>query len=380
MVIVMKKVLVLGDANSFWTKRVIENVMIPNGMSVTLITSTNFVFKDYYCTNKINVISTMSKNGLFAKFKIFRKIKSVIKFIFYYLFYKRDITHVHFGFYSTLRMISLLPKKYKLVITYWGSDLLRIPEQNLLKTKRAVDKADFISVGSEELLEKLEATYGKRILNKVQLIRMGISSIPAIESQINNRSAIKKEILGKYADRVAVMVGYNAAPNQQHIDVIKAIDLLDDSVKNKIVLLLPITYLRNNKEYLEKLEGELNRSSLNSVVFEKFMDEDEMAKLCLSVDLYINAQTTDAISATMLELICAGAKVINGNWLSYAFLDKNGIEYDTFDTFADLSSIIEKYISYDMSFAKTNRSIIKNEFSWTEIKRKWDKIYMELVR
>ena len=375
----MRKILVLGDANSLWTRRVIENVLIPCEMSITLVTSTNTAFEEYYRKNNVEVVTTVNTNRFLNKYKVVRKVVSIIIFMHYYLHFKRDITHVQFGFYSTLRMISVLPKKYKLVITYWGSDLLRIPKNKLLKTRNAVKKADFISVGSEALLERIESIYGSDILRKVRLIRMGISSIPTIEERVENRKEIKEKILGKYAERVSIMVGYNAGPNQQHINIIKSIDTLDEKVKNRIVLLVPLTYLRNNNDYLKLLKDEITRTDLKCIVFESFFNEIEMAELCISVDMFINAQTTDAISGTMLELLCAGAKVINGGWLKYSFLEQNSIEYDTFNEFSELPMIVNKYLDYDVALSTTNRATIKKEFSWTEIKKNWGQVYETLI-
>ncbi len=52
-----KRILMIADAGSFWTKRYIENLLLPNGWQVVLfpIWETRSRFDDYYLENGVTV-------------------------------------------------------------------------------------------------------------------------------------------------------------------------------------------------------------------------------------------------------------------------------------------------------------------------------------
>lgn len=71
-------------------------------------------------------------------------------------------------------------------------------------------------------------------------------------------------------------------------------------------------------------------------IIEDFLSEEQVSALRLIGDVFIQLQTTDALSASTQEHIYAGARVIVGSWLPYSFLLENGV---CFETVSDVSAI-----------------------------------------
>ena len=59
------RIVVIGEADSFWTKRYIEYVLLPLGKEVLLITPKNKQYDEFYKENRIRVLSTYGSSILF---------------------------------------------------------------------------------------------------------------------------------------------------------------------------------------------------------------------------------------------------------------------------------------------------------------------------
>lgn len=90
-----------------------------------------------------------------------------------------------------LRALSFLAKSTKRIITFWGSDLLRANEKDLLIIKRSSEKADALVVGAEDLYSKLIELDGA-FDKKISMIRMGISAFDSIDSIRDKREEVRQ--------------------------------------------------------------------------------------------------------------------------------------------------------------------------------------------
>lgn len=161
---------------------------------------------------------------------------------------------------------------------------------------------------------------------------------------------------------------------QQHLKVLGSLARLPDPIKKKMFIILPLTCQNDDAQYLDEIRSALKDSEIEGKLLTRFMDDEQIADLCLASDIFLNAQITDAISGSMLEHIYAETIVINGNWLEYAFLEDNHIDCPTFCDFADLREVLLRTISaqeapYDL---KAATQIVKENFSWSEFRKRWE--------
>ena len=376
-----RKIVILGNADSFWLQRYIDNVSLPLNHNVTLISATNNQYRDYYAKKKVLVITTKPEkmgilghrvNALKTTVNTLKEIKKV----------SPDIIHVHYAYPYIMRILPFVSKKRKKIITFWGSDLLRADKKEYKLIKKAACISHSLVVGAEDLFYRLiELDHGFEA--KTEIIRMGLTAFDSIDAKRNYAIESKIHFLGKANQgKIIITIGYNASKAQQHLSVLKKISELSDEIKQKLMVVLPLTYQNEDKTYLNEIDQVLKDSGINGFLLKEFMDDDHIAELCLSTDIFINAQTTDAISASMLEHLYSGSLVLNGRWLKYPFIDDNNIQCVKFDDFNDMKMIILKLItdgqiSYDKS---TVASIVKENFSWNSSRQKWKMVYDSVLK
>ena len=132
--------------------------------------------------------------------------------------------------------------------------------------------------------------------------------------------------------------------------------------------------------YMSKIREALQKTGCSYTISMKFMDEKEIAELRMSMDIYINGCTTDALSASMLEYLYAGCLVMNPKWIKYEFLKEQKIKYIEYNSFNALSLKLEnrlnkKSIGLSKDDKNYNHEIIKRSFLWKNIIKKWDQLY-----
>lgn len=85
-----------------------------------------------------------------------------------------SIYHWHCMHWDRLPAIRVLPKKAKLILTIWGSDLLRSAGVDAYRAQLAAcERASLITVGSVEMREILLAKFGRSLSAKIRLATYG---------------------------------------------------------------------------------------------------------------------------------------------------------------------------------------------------------------
>lgn len=372
----MKVMIVTGGANSIWTKLFVEKVLLPLGADVYIQKSPlednrydSFYNKNgvsFICQYRINkAIAKIPKLGGFYQRLIRKKsLKLNVEF---------DYIIVIFGNPFYLKCAKkMMNNKTKLIVWYIGSDLLRITHRKQNSLIRLTNSLKPINVCVNQ---KLDNAFKALINDKgCDLIcDFGISSIATIDSYLKKKSLLKESFLKIDPDLYTIAIGYNACSAQQHQAVIDSLVTLDADVKSKICLVLPMTY-HGEKKYIESIKRLLLASGFKYLVLEDFLNSDEMAKLWCSIDMLIHAQTTDALSASMLEALYAGCNVLNGAWLEYSELEKWGISVQTFTHFCDIPNIVKSNLTNKNEFNSLIRKRIYEYASWDACIKKWKEI------
>ena len=92
--------------------------------------------------------------------------------------------------------------------------------------------------------------------------------------------------------------------------------MVDDSVNGFMIPQKNMTYAVN-EEYSLRVKDEMNDSCEFEVsILEDYLTPDQMAELFVKSDCMIHAQITDALSASVQEILYAGKLVFNPEWLA----------------------------------------------------------------
>ena len=184
--------------------------------------------------------------------------------------------------------------------------------------------------------------------------------------------------MGIQKNEIAIAVGYNGIREQQHLEVVKSLNELDFGDKKNLHIYIHMGYGASDDLYMKELNDELLKLGCKYTISKKFMDESEIARLRFAMDIFINAQTTDALSASMLEYLYAGCIVLNPEWLKYDFLKENKIYNCIYKDFQDLPQKLQKVLFCNKNIEEQiehTKQIIFLSYSWEKIIEKWQKLY-----
>ena len=291
-----------------------------------------------------------------------------------------DIIHLHAVRLFMCPALFLSRKLYKrIIITYWGSDLYRSTNLQLIKSLPLVHVSNTITMITEDMYTYFKnlPRYISRYSNKIRVCDFGNMLYDRIINYTINIDRYKKE-LGFEVDKLICTIGYVGRPQMQQLQTIKT--LLQLLIKNKNTIQLAIPAYGIQDSDLQSIQDLLNSVGIAYQIFTDFMDEETVSKLRVISDIFIHAQTSDALSCAMLEHLYAGSIVINGEWLKYSILDNNGIYYKTFKDFSLLSEVLDEVIcniAAEKLKVSNNRDLVSQISSWDYLRKYWIDLYKE---
>lgn len=328
------KVLLYGNADSIWIKQFVEFVLLPLKCEIYLcLNCSGNRFDEYYKENGVKYLNI--KKGITDLVPKVRVVSRIIK---------SNIAIKKQGFDKVI-IIEVTPEALysirggfsnKDVFTYFsGSDMIRVTGLRLYLLKRLLlEIKPNIICGSKKVLEEYYQKIGN-IMNP-SIIRFGIPQFEQIKKlKREHENKYYKKKFGIPSNTISIFIGYNASAAQQHIQVIKELEKLPPQYRDMITIVLPMGYCIE-KPYFYEVKDCVKISNLNCIIIEDFLDIYNSAMLRLATDVFINAQITDSLSASVLESYYAGSRVLSGKWLEYPDLEENGISYETFEDFEEL--------------------------------------------
>lgn len=344
----MENILLIGSLNLFWFQKYVDKVVLKtyHPESIWLLTDEckEECLKQYQDLKvHIVVMRTLPSNSALFFIRLLKeamRIKSRMHF---------DIIHVQYVSVKSLILARLIKsKKTKTIATFWGSDIA-------LQSEKVVKRFDFLLREFDVILttaKRIENIVKERLCRenakKVKTIHFGLDSLKVIRKikQHNTAARAARKKLGIDQETLTIAIGYNARPLQQHLKVLEALATLQDEIKSKILVLLPMTYLREgNENYIEQVKKACTGGGLRYLAFESFMQEPENTYLHVSADIYVNAQKSDALSGSVLEFTYGGALLLNAAWLSYPEYAEWGIHYKSFYEFSEIPLEISSFVS-----------------------------------
>lgn len=314
---------------------------------------------------------------------LFASVKEKAFFIANDTFGSIDTFHFHYLQYSYLRSVFFVPKSKKIVCSFWGSDLMRTSDTfNHYFVKKALERATVITCQSGEMKEIILSKFGRHLYDKIEINNFPIDEavFSGIDTHSNNQPAITefKDKYGFSKEKWNVVIGHNGNPQNNHLACIEALSGFTEKEKIHIVINLCYGLPVNEYDiYKSKLVSALKDSGFSFVIVEKFFTGEELVLSRLATDVFIHVPVSDALSATLTEMMYAGISTITGAWLPYSTLRKIGLHYHEVSDFNELSHKLQPIIQHfeaEKQKAKANQPLIRDYFFRKEIIEKWAEI------
>ena len=247
--------------------------------------------------------------------------------LFRYLLKQYDKVDLH-SYCDAIVPWSSLCQKWSVCydITLWGSDVLRATDEELLDREAGYHYAHSIR-GIKSLLSRLSIVFKGRYDGNMKEVYFGNSNYETIDALSNENSKEIAVRLGiKKNNKLTVTCGYNGLRAQQHSIMLNAIDKLPQANKEKIHLVIPMSY-ESVDSYKEEVLEQLNVIGVSFSILDKYLTIEELAALRKETDIAVNTQITDAFCAALKEHLYCENIVIIADWLDYPVYDTNHIFY-----------------------------------------------------
>lgn len=244
-----------------------------------------------------------------------------------------------------------IAKKYgaKVMLTPWGSDVLRASDNQKRCLKKAFDISDYVSSDlSVGFTDKFVRIYD---VSRAKLVDAwyGSDVLTSIHSQKENydKSTIASEF-GMPINRYYITCGYAANRAQRHINMIDAVGKNKALFPKQPILVFPFTYGPDKlNDYQKELIEKCSQYRLDYCFVKDYMSIEKVARLRLLSDLYFHILPTDAYSASLIEYLLAGSICINGKWLDYPSLERFQTPYYLCEKLSELPNVVEEIYHYN---------------------------------
>lgn len=290
-----------------------------------------------------------------------------------------DVICLH-GFWDVVLSIyeRLNHKDIFTVGVIWGSDFYR-RNHDTIPLSGIFDRCDRVLVQTDEMEADLLKVY-PLLPKKIRKCLFGIEPLESLTAMSSISSAKAKRSLGLAADSFVLTCGYNGNPFQNHIAIIDQLTAIISRLPANHVLIFPFTY-QKDRRYMSLIENVLKKSPLTYYFIEDFMDSEQVSLLCLATDIFIQVQTTDALSASMREHLFAKSIVITGGWLPYQILVRNGFYFETIDELNSLGTmitgILDNYSEVKRKVELYNTPDKFEQYRWPKVIQPWYEAFLE---
>lgn len=367
------RILLVAPANSSWTVNLIQYFLLPQKAEVFLYPFYGEIddfFLDFYKKNNIHILARKIKeNKKKIPFVWLFSLKKYVKD------YGIDVINLQYVQLEYLFPVSLMKKSnQRLVLSYWGSDLLRIPKWKLKISSMFLHKVDSITFESGNLEEAFVERYSNKCAGIRHICRFGIPILNEIA--LSEQKVSKENLRNKFGikSEKVVAIGYNALPEQQHLKVIEQIDLLPTELKQKICILLQVNYNISSKEYVKEVEETAKKTGCEVLAIHSYMNFAQIAEIRRITDIFINSQTTDALAGSVCEVLYAGGILVHGEWLNYSEFKEYDIQYVPYWEFNELADLLSNVLKADYEIDREkNRAIIEEMRGWDSCGKEWTK-------
>lgn len=356
------KVLIAGYTYSVHTYNFIKENLLKLNVDKIVIWGTCLEIEDkeardnydsFYKDNNISVVQ-MEQSNPDRYFELVKGYKEIEKFGIF------DVCHVHYlGNGNVTKALLVKDICKKIISNYWGSDWLRIDETSKRYQKFLLNQSNYIVADSLQICKQVNEYFKAEFKEKIKYIRFKTPVISQMQSGEINTNA-KKTFMVRYGiptDRILITCGYCASQAHHHKEIIKAMESLPDESRNKLFMIIPMTYGKH-PEYMKEVKQSLKEAATDGIIIENYMDFNEVALLRLVTDIFINIEPTDAYSSTMIEYAYCNKITVIGSWLDYSELEKKGAYFEKVDRSEELTTVLKRILD---NFEKEQKMFLGNK-------------------
>ena len=371
-----KKIFLIGNPKSSYITQYIEHVLEPLGFDIYMQGTLNddrSEFYDFFVTHNVHFIK--GYDGSRVKILHIPVLGGILR-LFLDIFPLRksvsfDYIHVQFITMQDL-LRAFFARKNKgceFYASFWGSDLLRMPKLYLKMERPFLNRMKSITCDSHLMIKKYDRIY-PATKNRINVVYYGVSLLPVIDNWENKKDECRNCFSIPHG-KIVIAIGYNGRWQQQHDKVMTALKSIVD--KSKYFIILQYTYGINNVEYDSSLQTIMKGCGFEYKFVTGYLSMDDISKLRIAVDVFINAQTTDAFCNSIKEYMYARTQIISASWLHYPEIDMFPLYMNEFSNFNEIPDLLEKPIEAEK--LNWNRERIWKESSWSICREKWADIY-----
>ncbi len=296
---------------------------------------------------------------------------------------KFDIINFHFLRPDSIDLLKFVPNNKKVLISLWGSDLFRIYKEHIDKKKEALDRADMITVHSEEMKTFLLNQYGVELEKKVRIVLFGNSfqAIDLIKQKQQQEVYYSKIIKDINNDKIVVTLSHSGIEIQQHLKVLEELKKLRNEIKSQLYLIVPLSY-GGSEDYRTEVKEAVLSTGISNYIISEFLSLYEVLEIKKRADIHLNLCLTDSLNNAMIESLLFNKIVIAGAWLPYKILAEHGIHIVLIDSISELNEKIEGIILNRENFHSelfVNQSKTENLVSNKFTGEIWGNYYIELA-
>lgn len=382
-------VVILGDSNVTLIREYCENVLIGKDNICILSYTNKGVFSDFYKKQGIRelyvkpyTLTALKKTNVLQEiYRVYKTISEQLPFD------KIDVFHVHYVEASTLVYLAFLWLRSKRrVLTFWGSDILRISKKNKKLLAPFLISASTLTFMIEKQYEifKTEFCFWGRGGHRIKIIDTGSNKLNVLDDVCQKRSKYEcKSIFEMMNDRILIHIGYSKDVEQQHLLIIESFMNLSQTVIDKIQVVFPWQYgiNANEEEYIQKIKLLCKQRGIEHLFAKDFLVGEKLAIFRNSANIFVYGQSTDAMSDTPLEYLYSGSLFFCPQWLekNYQKISKNKC-FITYSDFEELPTKINELIMNNKIKPIESECLqIKKEIyeikSWEKLKHWWRKCY-----
>lgn len=384
----MKKVLIIGDAESFLINDIVTNIFQHSASIEFDILNTNpsqkvinsSLYKNILKPNKIlyflQLVSSRVNQYLSFFLMRFFIISALNRNRKHY-----DAIHIHFFNKNLLyvKCSKIIRNTNKLIITIWGSDIYKRNYKQKLKMTSYFNHASAIVFSNPETKFFFLKTFDK-FYTKSIVLRTGLGILKNIDnySQKNISKTELKKMLNIDPQKTIITIGYSSSPDHHTVEIIRLIARnLEPNVQHSIHFIFPLTY--GDPRYKKNIISTAQELNLSFTAFESPLPADKIAIIRMATEIMIHLRDTDQFSGSFQEHLYAGNVVITGKWLPYQFLIDQGIYMHCIRSIDDLPFCLNDILSkLNSELSKTiiNKNIIAKLSHWNILVDKHLELYL----
>lgn len=383
---VNKRILIIGDANSFLLHDIVYNISISSNLTIDII-NTNPA-QSIIDSSIYNKVLYPNKIQLFIQ-KIADKLSPYLSFFLMRFFIKwclksantnYDITHIHFFNKNFLFInVSHIQRATKeLIITFWGSDFYK---RNETQRNKMIPYLNFASkiIFSNPNMKGFFTDFYNNYYSKCHVLATGLdilSKIDQLEIEDSSKKNLKQE-LNINPNKKVITIGYSSHSDNHQVEIIEHIaSRIGKNKLDNLHFVFPLTY--GDINYKQQIIASAKKNNFDFTALTTPLSKEQIAKFRLVSEIMIHLRDTDQFSGSFQEYLYTNNVVITGKWLPYQFIVDKGIYLHTLSKLDELSDTLEYILAnIDNESEKSygNKRIIAEISHWNVLVNKHIAIY-----